>query len=191
MNLFGLTIIRAISELQPIEAVTEKIKDMKKSGIVVIARTGAILVGAPKGGVEEAIRRLKAFGDAGADLIFPSSGGLTLEHLKKIRKEVDARLYLQFVPSFRAEREEVYRGSPWHLSWDELFDLGVQVINFPEVQRTVYRAAWNALSKIGKARTLSVIKDIWPSWDNWEEVEGYMDAPTIRRKYGKYGNCPT
>jgi 2-methylisocitrate lyase-like PEP mutase family enzyme len=80
---------RNLKHIIPIEEMISKIEaalDARKN-MLIIARTDAI--GSVEGDVDEAIKRCKAYFDAGADIIMPSGSAMIINDLKRVSEEVD------------------------------------------------------------------------------------------------------
>ena len=91
--------------LRPVEEAAARIKAAVEArsdpDFLIAARTDALWVGKELG---EAVRRLKAYADAGADLVFPTLA--TPAQLAEIRRRVDKPLMIVDLPKGTLEEEE-------------------------------------------------------------------------------------
>lgn len=95
------------------------IRDERNEDFVVIAPTDAR--GAIDGSLTEAIHRVNAYVDAGADVAFVE-GSTDREEIERIASEVDAPLLYNFVGEL---------GSPPYVDLDDLEQLGYDMVLFP------------------------------------------------------------
>lgn len=107
--------------LSKIEAALEARKKM-----LIIARTDAI--GSVEGDVDEAIRRCKAYYEAGADLIMPSGSALILEDMKKISQEIDAPMLVLSPDSMGALKTGGIRVPGQKITIKDLEDFGFKIV---------------------------------------------------------------
>lgn len=116
------------------------------AGFVVIARTEALIAG---WGLEEALRRGRAYADAGADAILIHSSQSTVDEVARFAEEWDRLTPLVCVPT-------TYHGA----TVDELARIGFKIVIFAnQGLRAAIRAAQDALATIRRTGTASAVDD--------------------------------
>lgn len=95
------------------------VRDERNEDFVIIARTDAR--GAVDGSLDDAIRRVNAYIDAGADVAFVE-GPTDREEIERIASAVDAPLLYNFVGEL---------GSSPYVELDDLEDMGYDIVVFP------------------------------------------------------------
>ena len=110
---------------------------------VIVARTDAIAVT----GLDDALERLQAYAEAGADVLFPDAPR-SLEELERIRAAVDLPLV--------ANMSE--HGKTPLLSRDEIAGLGYQIALYPS--STLFAAAASALEVAAALRERGTTRDV-------------------------------
>lgn len=95
------------------------VRDERNEDFVIIARTDAR--GAVDGSLTDAIQRVNAYVDAGADVAFVE-GPTDREEIERIASEVDAPLLYNFVGEL---------GSSPYVELDDLEDIGYDIVLFP------------------------------------------------------------
>lgn len=158
--------------LERIASAVETLSLPKGDGMLLIARTDA----AGPLGFEEAIRRARIYGEAGADLLFVEAP-TSREQLEIVGRELsDWPLVANMVEG----------GKTPMLSVDELAELGFSLIIFPgSLTRTVTGAARALLRELaGAGSTQSMIDDM-ATFDEVNNLVGLGDADQWERSISK------
>jgi 2-methylisocitrate lyase-like PEP mutase family enzyme len=138
-------------------------------GIVIIARTDAAAIE----GIDQAIARARAYGEAGADVLFveaPSSR----DELAKVADELGDRPLVANMVEY---------GKTPLLSAEDLGDLGFSLVLFPgSVTRTVTRAAQDTLDELQRTGTTSGRLDAMATFDEVNRVVGLTEADDWERR---------
>jgi 2-methylisocitrate lyase-like PEP mutase family enzyme len=138
-------------------------------GIVIIARTDAAAIE----GIDQAIARARAYGEAGADVLFveaPSSR----DELAKVADELGDRPLVANMVEY---------GKTPLLSAEDLGDLGFSLVLFPgSVTRTVTRAAQDTLDELQRTGTTSGRLDAMATFDEVNRVVGLAEADDWERR---------
>ncbi len=175
-----------LPNLEKAEATADKIKaicDSRASdNFMVIARSGAPYSSAYKNveeGLEEGIRRLKLWKDAGADIFWGRA--FSVDGLKKFREDLDGPLCTQVgIPKQRDGKGAGVDG----LTVGQLFDIGYQLI-FSGV--TLFPVVLKTMLDIGtEYRTtgdINVLIDKAMPADKWQELIGLDKLMALRNKY--------
>ena len=168
----GKEIVPVGEMLERLASAIETRSSTKGEGIRIIARTDA----AGPLGLEEAIRRARIYGEAGADLLFVEAP-TSREQLAIVGEELsDWPLVANMVEG----------GKTPLLSVDELAELGFSLILFPgSITRTVTRAARALLLSLAEAgSTREMIGDM-ATFDEVNELVGLTDADEWERSISK------
>jgi len=137
-------------------------------GIRIIARTDA----ADLHGLDEAIRRARIYGEAGADLLFVEAP-TSREQLEIIGRELSA---------WPLVANMVEGGKTPLLSVDELAELGFSLILFPgSITRTVTGVARSLLQNLADSGTTEEMIDIMATFDEVNDLVGLKDADQWER----------
>jgi len=141
-------------------------------GIRIIARTDA----ADPLGLEEAIRRARIYGEAGADLLFVEAP-TSRAQLAIVGEELsDWPLVANMVEG----------GKTPLLNVDELAELGFSLILFPgSITRTVTGAARSLLRELAEAGSTRDMIDVMASFDEVNDLVGLGDADQWERSISK------
>lgn len=140
----------------------------KHDGIRIIARTDAAGVL----GLEEAIRRARIYGEAGADLLFVEAP-TSREQLETIGRELAA---------WPLVANMVEGGKTPLLSVDELAELGFSLILFPgSITRTVTGAARSLLQNLANSGSTVEMIDNMATFDEINDLVGLKDADDWER----------
>ncbi len=140
----------------------------KHDGIRIIARTDA----ADVLGLEEAIRRARIYGEAGADLLFVEAP-TSREQLETIGRELAA---------WPLVANMVEGGKTPLLSVDELAELGFSLILFPgSITRTVTGAARSLLQNLADSGSTMEMIDTMATFDEINDLVGLKDADDWER----------
>jgi phosphoenolpyruvate phosphomutase len=141
-------------ELAPVDAFVEKLVAGKKAqrtrDFVVIARTEALIAGC---GVEEALRRARAYSDAGADAVLIHSKAKTAAEIAEVAMQWDRPTPLVAVPT-------TYFNTPL----DDLAALGFKVVIYAnQGLRGALKAMEQVYAEILRSgSTASVESQLWP-----------------------------
>ena len=168
----GKEVVPVGEMLERLASAIETRSSTKGEGIRIIARTDA----AGPLGLEEAIRRARIYGEAGADLLFVEAP-TSREQLAIVGEELsDWPLVANMVEG----------GKTPLLSVDELAELGFSLILFPgSITRTVTRAARALLLSLAEAgSTREMIGDM-ATFDEVNELVGLTDADEWERSISK------
>jgi 2-methylisocitrate lyase-like PEP mutase family enzyme len=148
--------------LIPIEDMCRKLRIARKSltdpDFVIIGRTDAIAVE----GFDSAIKRAKAYLDAGADMIFVEAPE-TVEQIEAIAKQIPQPKLINMF----------FGGKTPLLSTQRLQELGYQVVIIPsDLQRACIKAIQNTLSAIQRDGSSAAIADQMASFKEREKLVG-------------------
>ncbi len=137
-------------ELETIDEFAGKIRAAKQTqkdpAFVVIARTEAFIAG---WGLEEALKRGRAYADAGADLILVHSKATTLEEIKAFAERWDRPVPLAAVPT-------IYKGT----AAKELFGLGYHLVIFANQGiRAAVKAVRETLAELRRTEVPAAVDD--------------------------------
>lgn len=151
----------------PVADMLRRMDAVRVSGtnLVVVARTDALLVS----GLDEAMARVAAYADAGAELVFVN-GLRTLDELRAVRAAVDAPLLYNVSGSDR---------SPW-LTRAEAAEIGVAMVIHP-IQAA--RAAANAVRRYlaGLAADVAPAAADLLSFADYMMLAGWDDAAAFEQ----------
>jgi 2-methylisocitrate lyase-like PEP mutase family enzyme len=138
-------------------------------GIVIIARTDAAAIE----GIDQAIARARAYGEAGADVLFVEAPS-DREELAKVADELGDRPLVANMVEY---------GKTPLLSADELGELGFSLVLFPgSVTRTVTKAAQDTLDELQRTGTTSGRLDTMATFDEVNRVVGLAEADDWERR---------
>ncbi len=138
-------------------------------GIVIIARTDAAAIE----GIDQAIARARAYGEAGADVLFVEAPSSRNE-LAKVADELGDRPLVANMVEY---------GKTPLLSAEDLGDLGFSLILFPgSVTRTVTKAAQDTLDELQRTGTTSGRLDAMATFDEVNRVVGLTEADDWERR---------
>lgn len=135
--------------LEDIDDFSRRIEAVKRSAgqsMEVIARTEGLVAGL---GLEETVRRARAYAEAGADGIFVQTNGATLEDFEKVLAKVGTLAPIVVTPTALPDTPA-----------DELHGMGVDVIIFANVvMRAVTRGVGDALAVLYRERRIAATGD--------------------------------
>jgi len=156
----------------PLEDMVRKIEvavDSRKSDdFLIIARTDS----RTELGIDEAIRRGKAYAKAGADVVFVESPE-TKEEMRQVAAEIDAPLFANMVNGGRTPL----------LRADELHQLGYAIAIHPAIGFLAAGAALrNAYADLARNGATSNEIDVY-SFDEFNELLGFEDIWAFEKKY--------
>jgi phosphoenolpyruvate phosphomutase len=118
----------------------------RESGVKVVARTEALVAGL---GVDEAVRRLRCYADAGVDGLFAQTNAPHADELLPVLERVTGLLPIVLAPTALP-----------HTSADTFHELGVNVVLFANVVcRATIRGLSRMLAELGDTRSLARIAD--------------------------------
>lgn len=136
---------------------------------VIVARTDAI----EPLGLEEAIRRGKAYRKAGADAVFIEAPR-TMDELKMIAKSVDAPLVANMMEG----------GKTPLLSAEELWKIGFRLVVFPLT--ALFAATYAMREAFQTLKTKGVTKSFMNRMVTFEEFNKLIDLPKYKQLERKY-----
>ncbi len=164
----GKEVVPVGEMLERLASAVETRSNAEGDGIRIIARTDAAGVL----GLEEAIRRARIYGEAGADLLFveaPSSR----EQLEMVGRELSA---------WPLVANMVEGGKTPLLGVGELAELGFSLILFPgSITRTVTGAARSLLRELAEAGSTREMIGEMATFDEVNELVGLTDADEWER----------
>lgn len=139
---------------------------------VINARTDAISVV----GIDEAIKRGKAYAKAGADLIFVEAPK-TKEEIKRIINEIGAPVSINLFDGVKGGKTPL-------MSIEELRELGVARVSIPVgTAFAVVRGVSNYLEALAKEGIIPDRYDLVITFDEWKELVGLPKIKELEKKY--------
>ncbi|TDI52871.1 MAG: isocitrate lyase/PEP mutase family protein [Acidobacteria bacterium] len=164
----GKEVVPVGEMLERLVSALETRENQNGDGIRIIARTDA----AGPLGLDEAIRRARRYGEAGADLLFVEAP--------------ESRAQLEIVGEELSDwplvANMVEGGKTPLLSVDELAELGFSLILFPgSITRTVTGAARSLLQKLAEAGSTREMIDDMATFDEVNDLVGLKDADEWER----------
>jgi 2-methylisocitrate lyase-like PEP mutase family enzyme len=183
----GKEVISAEEGTEKIRAAAEARRDPE---MVIMARTDALATH----GIDEVIRRLNLYADAGADLLF-ADAVLTTDHIATVTKNVSKPVCVNMGFGIRQ------RSTTPLLSARQLQDLGVAVVIYPRLlTAAAVQGMKNALAALDESlRTGKVVDrpDLLASFEELNELvampelerleQRYLTQEQLRRKYEDAG----
>ena len=162
---------RVISMEEHVMKIRAAVEARRDPDFIIMARTDARSVH----GIDDAIRRAKAYGDAGADLLFVEAPQ-TVEELAEIRRRIDKPLLANMVE----------HGKTPLLSAAELQKLGYNVVVFPVCSVYTMAAAlqslWQELRETGTTKRF-VDSGQMLSFADFNQLIGLPAYREIEKKY--------
>lgn len=162
---------RVISMEEHVMKIRAAVEARRDPDFIIMARTDARSVH----GIDDAIRRAKAYGDAGADLLFVEAPQ-TVEELAEIRRRIDKPLLANMVE----------HGKTPLLSAAELQKLGYNVVVFPVCSVYTMAAAlqslWQELRETGTTKRF-VESGQMLSFTDFNQLIGLPAYREIEKKY--------
>lgn len=163
-HLAGKELLSEDESIAKIRAAVDARDDM-----LVIARTDSLAVL----GVETALKRARAFRDAGADMIFVESPN-SRDELELFRRELDGPLLANMVEGGRTPL----------LSAQVLRDMGYDLVIFPNtVTRLIARAVLDGFQELRRARTSEGLLDRMLMFRELNGLLGLDEAAAIEASY--------
>jgi 2-methylisocitrate lyase-like PEP mutase family enzyme len=147
-----------MGELATAEKTAEKINTLvkaRRSNIVIGARTQTFR----NDNIDEIIKRLKIYKEAGADILHLVAIK-DRETLRRFRHELDGPLCVQATPpSFFPSQDARNRSGDYltATAFEELRSEGVQFYIFPRAVSITYKALWDGLSQIISSRRVETV----------------------------------
>jgi 2-methylisocitrate lyase-like PEP mutase family enzyme len=155
----------------PIEDMVLKIKvaaeARRDAATLIVARTDARTAH----GLDEALRRARAYETAGADIIFVESPESEAE-LEKIGKEVEKPLLANMVEFGKTPRVEVERLKKWG------FDVAIYPGLGFSVAAEAMRQSWEFLKEKGTSNGIAL-----PQYRNMHELMGFSEVWDFEKKW--------
>ncbi len=143
------------------------VMDASKEDMVILVRGGPL--GTDR---EQTISRFRTYKEEGADVLFVL--GRTKEEIQYLRSELDGPLALQARPlSTVTETGEEIPDIATTASFQELYDLGLQILYFWGCFSVAYLAMLDAMVDIKKSGGVGVVQERWMDWDTIKELVGY------------------
>jgi 2-methylisocitrate lyase-like PEP mutase family enzyme len=139
----------------------------RDAATLIVARTDARTAH----GLDEALRRAKAYEAAGADIIFVESPESEAE-LEKIGKEVEKPLLANMVEFGKTPRVEVDRLKRWG------FDVAIYPGLGFSVAAEAMRQSWEFLKEKGTSNGIAV-----PQYRNMHELMGFSEVWDFEKKW--------
>lgn len=138
--------------------------------LVIGARTDARSIA----GFEEALRRAKAYAEAGADYIYVEAPQ-SIEELKILVSEVKKPISFNIIPG----------GKTPMFDFDELIKVGIRYLSIPMVcLYPATKAMIEALNAL-KEGDLNRVAQLGVSWSEFNELVGYKKWRELEFRYGK------
>ena len=146
--------------------------------LVIKARTDA----AATHDLDEAIRRLNAYSDRGADMVF-ADALLSTDDIEYVSKRVDAPLTVNMGYGIR-ERPTTPLLSP-----EELENAGVHMVSYPRlITGSAVRGMQNALEELQQSEETGDVIERPDLTVGFEEYTDLMDLPEIRKQEVRYAD---
>jgi len=165
----GKQIISLEEMVLKIEAVCDARRD---PDFVINARTDAISVV----GLDEAIKRGKAYAKAGADLIFVEAPK-TKEEIKRVVSEIDAPVSINLFDGVKGGKTPL-------MSIEELRELGVARVSIPVgTVFAVVRGVSNYLEALAKEGIIPDRYDLVIPFEEFKELVGLPKIKELERRY--------
>ena len=169
----GKEVIPADEMVQKVRAASEARSD---PDFVIKARTDSLATH----GLDEAIRRLNLYGEAGADLVF-SDAALSIEQIQTIARNVGKPLCVNMGFGIRQ------RSTTPLLSAAQLQDLGVAVVIYPRMLTAcALRGMQNGLALLRESLQSGKVVDRPDALASFEELNEIMGMAEIERMEAKY-----
>ncbi len=173
-----------VSEEEMVGKIQAAVDARMDPDFIINARTDAIAVS----GIQEAIKRGKAYAKAGADLIFVEAPH-DHDQIKRIVSEIDAPISINLFDAVKGGRTPI-------MSIPELKELGVARVSIPVgVVFAAVRGMENFLEVIARQGVAPDREDLVVDFSHWKEVVGfpeikelehkYLPRQTVRTKYGQ------
>jgi methylisocitrate lyase len=165
----GKEIISAEEMVGKIEAAKEARKD---PDFIINARTDAIAVS----GIDEAIRRGRAYAKAGADLIFVEAPQ-TPEQIRRIVKEIDAPISINLFDGVNGGKTPI-------VPIEDLRALGVARVSIPVGVVFAAVRGMEEYLKVLAARGVAPDRpDLVVSFDYWKELVGFHEVRNLEKRF--------
>ncbi len=167
-HMFGKQIISTGEMVGKIKAAIDA-RDEEDPDFVVGARTDAIGVA----GIDEAIKRGKAYAEAGADFIYVEAPR-TIEEVKRAVKEIPAPISFNIIVG----------GKVPYFPLDELEAIGVKMVSFPlDALYAATKAIMDVYAKIKERRPPQEWEKDVIDWREFNNLIGYPRIKEMEKKY--------
>jgi 2,3-dimethylmalate lyase len=161
-----------ITEEEMVGKIQAAVDAREDPDFIINARTDAIAVS----GIEEAIRRGKAYAKAGADLVFVEAPQ-NHDQIKRIVSEIDAPISINLFDAVKGGKTPI-------LSIAELRELGVSRVSIPVgVVFAAVRGMENFLEVIARQGVAPDRMDLVVGFEHWKEVVGFPEVKELEHKY--------
>jgi len=169
-------------EIIPMEEMVKKVnaaaKARKDPDFIINARTDAAAIA----GIDEAVKRARAYIDAGADMVFPDAV-LSEKDIEKFVKKVSVPVSINMGLAIRQ------RPTTPLVSFKRLQDLGVARVTFPRMTMssalTGMQNALEIISESVKQEKIIERPDLVLGFENMAEMLGYPDMLELEKQLAK------
>jgi 2-methylisocitrate lyase-like PEP mutase family enzyme len=169
-------------EIIPMDEMVSKINAAvaarKDPDFIINARTDAAAIA----GINEAIKRAKAYIDAGADMVFPDAV-LSEKDIEKFVKKVSAPVSINMGLAIRQ------RPTTPLVSFKRLQDLGVSRVTFPRMTMaaalTGMKKAFDAILESIKREQIIERPDLVLGFENMTDMLGYSDMQELEKRFAR------
>lgn len=155
--------------LLPVEQMVQKIRaavDAREDeNFLIIARTDAFWAWKD---ADEVVRRLNAFAEAGADLVFPA--GMPVQHLQPVRARIKGKVVITNRPG-ASIRDEQNAGAN-------------AVLYYGLSLHAAYHGIKGALSRLKETGDANSLTDVLANVEEFERFIGYPEFVEKARRYG-------
>lgn len=162
------------NEIAPIEVATRKIRaavDARfSSDFLILARSGA----RRKYGMEEQLRRLAAYKEAGADVLWATSSHPDM--LEQYRKTLKGPLWATC---------NINSGEQHKLNLSDFKRLGIQIVGYETaIYLVALKATIEAATQLRKTGTIVPLKENMLEFDGFIRLAGFKEMAETAKKYG-------
>ncbi len=175
-------------ELAPMEETANKIRamvDARQDGIIIHARTWASLCPGFAGekGRDEDVRRLQAYKEAGADIVWTPFSTLIEGDIPGIRKQL-GELKGPFATTYNVPTYGFPMGDFMpYATFEEMRALGVQMIIVPQVYQVGVKALYDVLTAVKQEGNLKPFIGKMATFDEILDILKYDDVVKSVKKY--------
>ena len=164
-----------ISTGEMVKKIIAAVEARKDPDFIINARTDAAAIA----GIDEAIKRAKAYIDAGADMVFPDAV-LSEKDIEKFVKKVPAPVSINMGLAIRQ------RPTTPLVSFKRLQDIGVARVTFPRMTMsaalTGMKKAFEIILESIKQEKIIERSDLVLGFENMAEMLGYSDMLDLEKK---------
>lgn len=162
------------NQIAPIEVATRKIRaavDARPSSdFLILARSGA----RRKYGMEEQLRRLAAYKEAGADVLWATSSHPDM--LEQYRKTLKGPLWATC---------NINSGEQHKLNLSDFKRLGIQIVGYETaIYLVALKATIEAATQLRKTGTIVPLKENMLEFDEFIRLAGFKEMAETAKKYG-------